>query len=397
MKKKILFLTTLNLASNPRLVKEIRHALSLGFEVSVIYFEFDNWSKEFNNELIREFSTVHFIVIPAGRKPFFPWFQSSVLEMLLRLFGRFIPLGTKSLSVAVSRRSLLLLHALNKIQAADWIIAHNPGALYPAFIAAKKFKSSCGFDVEDYHPGEGKNKALQNFTFKLMKKNLPDFDYLSFASESIMEKCVDAFGLYDKKKNILLTNSFSCGDFNLSGNKNDNKLHLVWFSQNIDKGRGLENIIPIIERHHQKMDLTLIGKADPRFKEMFTNTQGLLWDGPLTQKELHVKLSDFDAGLAIEPGKDYNNELALSNKIIAYAQSGLFVIATDTIGQKKFMLAHAQSGCLIQKDFSDAEKIILATAADLESVRKGNELRFSNAKSISWENISQQLTEIWSN
>ena len=80
LSKKILFLTTNNLATNPRLVKEIRLALSFGYIAELICFEFDNWSKELNTELMQQMVGVNIISIPAGRYPFIYWFVSVMFQ-----------------------------------------------------------------------------------------------------------------------------------------------------------------------------------------------------------------------------------------------------------------------------------------------------------------------------
>ena len=65
--KKILFISTLNLATNPRLFKEIELALNADFEVDVVCFEFDNWSYEFNQQLKERIANARLTTIRAGR------------------------------------------------------------------------------------------------------------------------------------------------------------------------------------------------------------------------------------------------------------------------------------------------------------------------------------------
>ena len=135
---KLLFISTLNLATNPRLFKEIELALDNGFEVEVVCFEFDNWSYTFNQQLKEKVSRAKFTIIPAGRSPFWPWAGSVFLEKAFRFAGKFVSLPDWALSHAVSRRSVLLTRAVKKIsEEFDLVIGHNPGALYPAFLRRK--------------------------------------------------------------------------------------------------------------------------------------------------------------------------------------------------------------------------------------------------------------------
>ncbi len=395
----ILFLTTLNLASNPRLVKEIELAISSNFSVTVICFEFDNWSKKNNDVLINRLSLVEFITIPAGRKPLYSWLINTLKETLFRVISYFMSLPVHQLSQAVSRRSDMLIHALNKAELShiNLVVGHNTGAIYPTLFAAKKINAKVGFDVEDYHPGEGNNKKLKSLTLQLMRKTLPFFDYLSYGSESIYKECTSKIVGLDKPTNLIINNVFSNKEFLLENSIIDDKLQLVWFSQNIDKNRGLEKIIPIVDKLSDFINLTLFGNANSNFKDLFSNYKGVIWAGSITQNNLHQQLSRFDIGLALEPGKDLNNELALSNKLCAYLQAGLFVVATDTIEQRRFINDYIDGGLLIKKDFSDAELMFTSIIEKKDELRSKRFQRYKINQKISWENESVKLLEIWCN
>jgi hypothetical protein len=268
-KKHILFITTHNLATNPRIVKEIKLASDLGYKTSLICFEFENWSKRINDQILSELNFNKLITIPAGRNKKFSWIKSVLLEKIFRGINYIFPVPIKFLSYAQSRRSVLLLNAINKIEKVDFVIGHNPGAIYATHIAAKKFDCKSGFDVEDYHPGEGKDIHLQQLTFSLMKKMLPRFNYISFASKSIMNECKNTIGQTANQSTFVIQNSFSQNEFIEPSIKKNTKLELVWFSQHIDIGRGLEKIIPFINTHNDKFQLTLFGNCNPSFKTNF--------------------------------------------------------------------------------------------------------------------------------
>jgi hypothetical protein len=396
MKQRILFLTTLNLATNPRLVKEIRLALELKMAVIVICFRFNNWSNDLNDSLLNEFKDINIIQIDAERSSFFSWFFSVVSEKIFRTLSKWISLPLSWQSTAITRRSQLLVKALNKIKHADYVIGHNPGAIYPAYKAAQQFSCKSGFDIEDYHPGEGNDIHLQGITLSLMKKLFPKFNYVSFASASIFNQCIQTISNFNKQTSLVLNNSFPQHEFIEPIPIIDKKLQLVWFSQHIDKGRGLEQIIPIVDKHSDKMNLTLFGNCNPNFKQDFiAGKKGIHLGGILPQQQLHQQLAKFDAGLAIEPGKDLNNELALSNKVFAYLQAGLFVLATETIEQKRYLEQMHDAGVLVKKNFENAEEVLLQLQEDIVKLRTNMVNRFQNAKSLSWENASSALAKIW--
>lgn len=396
MKKRILFLTTLNLATNPRLVKEIRLAVELKLAVTVICFKFNNWSNEINEGLVATCKDINIIQIDAERSSFFSWLFSGVSEKSCRTLSKWISLPMSWHSTAITRRSQLLTKALKKVKHADYVIGHNPGAIYPVYKAAQQFNCKSGFDVEDYHPGEGNDIHLQEITLSLMKKLLPKFNYVSFASASIFNQCKKTANNFNNQSTLVLNNSFPQYEFIEPIPIIDKKLQLVWFSQHIDKGRGLEQIIPIVDKHSDKMNLTLFGNCNPSFKQDFiAGKKGIHLGGILPQQQLHQQLAKFDAGLAIEPGKDLNNELALSNKVFAYLQAGLFVLATDTIEQKRYLEQMHDAGVLVKKNFENAEEVLLQLQEDIVKLRTNMVDRFQNAKSLSWENSSSDLAKIW--
>lgn len=398
MKKKtdILFLTTLNLAANPRLVKEVRLSIKLNFNVTVICFTFNNWSNDINRKLLEEFQGINIIQINGERSSFLPWFFSSAAEKLFRYLSIWVDLPLKILSLAVSRRSLLLLNTLDRVQSASWVIGHNPGALYPTIVASRKFNCKSGFDVEDYHPGEGNDKHLQNITLSLMKKIFPKFNYVSFASQSILNESEKNIGSFLIQKSIVINNCFPENEFIEPAAINDKRLRVVWFSQHIDKSRGLKQIIPIVHKHSDKIVLTLFGNCNESFKQKYIDRQnGIELGGILPQLELHQRLSTFDIGLATEPGKDLNNELALSNKVYAYLQAGLFIIATDTIEQHRFLEKLPDAGIIVNKKFSNIEDVFIQLHANIENLRNEKLNRFAKARSYSWQPLSLQLTNLW--
>ena len=396
MSKTILFITTHNLATNPRLVKEIDLAIRNDYSVIVICFEFNNWSFKINNEIKEKYSKVNFVTISAGKKPFVPWFGSMFKEKMYRLISYLFDLPTSMNAQAVSRRSDLLIRALNEIESADLVIGHNPGALNATVIAAKKFNCNCGFDIEDYHPGEGQNKHLQNLVLKIMNELLPKLNYLSFASESILQEINSKITFGQNQILFPVLNLFNANEFQIPKDNNGDKMKLVWFSQHIDFNRGLEKIVPIIYKYHNLIELHLYGNLSSDFEEkIIKNKYGIVIHPSISQIELHHELANCDIGLAIEPGKDLNNNLAVSNKIIAYFQSGIYILATDTQAQNNFLTLHHNHGVLTDKSFSNFENILLKLVSEILSIRKNKLKRFENAQHQNWDTESIILKNTW--
>lgn len=398
MKPHILFITSTSLASNPRCRKEINLALKLNYQVTYIAFDFPGWTREKERQIQNELNGVEKIYIPAGREKLMNWGISASFELLLRKAYKYI--SAKSLiSFAVSRRSLQLIWVLKRLKAEpDFVIAHNSPAFYPAYYFSKKKEIPFAVDVEDYHPGEGNNNVLASLTIQLLKRILPFADYVSFAAPLIEEKIVSDVLPHKIKNSLIINNVFPESEFvSPIEVSNSSRLKFVWFSQNIDFGRGLEKIIPLFESFKEVIEITLIGNLREEFSRFlkpfhsFVNTVT-----PLSQHELHLSLRNFDIGLAIEPGKDVNNNLAVSNKIWSYFQAGLFIIASDTIAQQNFLQQFNQHGIIVnlydkeklQQEFMkiyEQRNILLAQKIE----------RFEKAKAYSWEMESEQLKMKW--
>lgn len=393
---RILFITTHNLATNPRLVKEIKLALDEGFTVQVVCFEFKNWSYDYNNEIIKSLKNASFIIIPANRKPAWPWFKSVLLEKLFFACANIFPLKGFYLSQAVSRRTILLIYAIKKITGNfDWVIGHNHGAIYPAIYASKKFNCKPGFDMEDYHPGEGNDIKQQGLIKKLLLEQLPKFRYISFASAEIKNRVVSDFGKEYQNWFIVL-NYFSKTSFVLPASVNEDALKLVWFSQNINYGRGLEQVIPVIEGYFPKVKLTLIGNKHENFyTEFISKKKSIEMLSPMNQQTLHIALSKFDVGLAIEPGKDLNNRLAVSNKLLAYYQAGLFIVASDTPAHKNFFEKKPGIAIVTPLEKDTLMTVVEKLIVDKDTIRRNKQQRFTEAQSYNWESASQVLLNCW--
>ncbi len=404
MNKKILFLSKDNLTTNPRLKKEFFLAFEKGFDADFTGFSLNNWSDEIEKE------NVHFnaklTYLPATKhNGFFLWLISSIIEKIAKII---YPLFKNSLiisSFAHSKRSVaLFFHLLFKKEKYDIISAHTLPTLYPAYFFAKKTKTPFYFDIEDFHPGEkitGKNekkeKARREF---LMKKILPHCSFFTYASPLIGEFTLKL--LSNEKKippHIYIPNSFPSELFSYKEN-NSGKIKFVWFSQNIAPGRGLELFLEAAQKYENFIEVTLIGNLYKDFyeKELKKHSGFVKILPPMSEKELYGHLSNYDIGLALEmPGIDINKDICLSNKIFAYAQAGLFILATNTKGQARFLSENPQLGIIVMPFLNDYYRKIEFIRQNLPEIRLKKRQRFNYAKKFAWENEKQKILKLWQN
>ena len=395
---KILFITTTNLSTNPRLLKELKLADKIGFEITFAGFKLGNWSDKTEKKYLDELNEIRASYIRATRQKLFPWLISTVIWKISIFFSRIFPNSVWLNAYSENKRCRLLKRQVLKLRDNyDLVVSHNLGSLYPAYNIAKKHKIPFIFDIEDYHPGEKCSAVEKQRREFLMKKLLPKATSITYASSLIGEH---SFALLEKESipdNLLVNNCFSQGEFGLKQN-NSRKIQFVWFSQNIAGGRGLELIIPALSKFRNEIHLTLIGNLYPDFKNNFLNSYEDFTTilPPLPQKELHQKLCEFDIGLAIElSSADFNRDICLTNKIFAYAQSGLYILATDTSGQKQFMNEHQLLGLVSGQTEAEMEDAIGKILKNIQEIRSKKKERFEYAKNLSWENESPKLKQLW--
>lgn len=393
---KILFLTTHNLATNPRLYKEIVLAMQAGHTVQVICFSFNNWSASIDDQLKNNLADVNIIQLPAGRHPLFEWALSVLKEKTFRLAGKYAALNEAGLSQAISRRSSLLIKALQKASRPHLVIGHNPGALWPAFKASKIFNCHVGFDVEDYHPGEGHDKHIQSLTKKLLVALLPQMDYVSFAAPLIQQQ-VEADAGKPLENSFTLLNYFPAEEFKQPDDETAEKISLVWFSQNINGGRGLELILPFVKAT-EKVTLHLIGNLDNEFFESYLKgISNIIIHAPMKQADLHRVLYKFDIGLALDVPLDKNRDFVITNKLLAYLQAGLYVVATNTLAQQSFLNSWQGHGECFDYKLNNAAIVLEKIIEKITIIRNQRKARYKDFEKNNWEAASLNLLKAWAN
>jgi hypothetical protein len=386
--------TTTNLGSNPRLLKELDLAYTNGFQCTVIQFSLGNWSDMKTNLLKKKYINTHFIELEATRRYFFNWLLSSLIEKIFSLIHHKI-LPNNWLAFSLNKRSFLINEKLRKLKKnIDWVIAHNPGSFYPAKQFAKMNGSKLGIDIEDYHPGEFiKRKDILRME-KLLKSVLPFADYCSYASP-LIELAVKNKINSNLQNSFTILNGFKKSEFQLQNVKNQ-ELKVIWYSQNIDFGRGLELFIDAIQIFKGQINITLIGDLKMQYwKEYLHNKNYVQIVSPMDQVDLNLALSNYDIGLASDIPLNYNREIAVTNKIISYAQSGIWILATNTPAHVDFLNTFSLHSTIVNYDLelikSELYKL-LNLKDEINSIR-GEQYKIGG--DLSWEKISEPLVQIW--
>jgi hypothetical protein len=199
-----------------------------------------------------------------------------------------------------------------------------------------------------------------------------------------------------KSRSFVVNNTFSYQEFDWTSPKSkEPRVRMIWFSQNISTGRGLEQMIPALSRYKERVKLTIIGNLQDEMKPILeAHADFVEWRAPLSQPELHLELQHHDVGLALEQSsEDLNKALALSNKLFAYHLAGLYVLSTDTPAQRQFLLERPYAGKVI--DTLELDAIMDDLITNLTNLRRGRSLRMMQARQDAWEPESNKLVQAW--
>lgn len=397
-KKKIVLITSGHPAANPRIVKEAQAFHDAGHEVTLLYCYLIEWATREEEQLFHNVKWKHLLI---GGSPgvdkitfHFTRLRQKVSSILSKRTG-----NNKRFAERVQARCYDELLIAAKSIKADWYIGHNLGTIAVCVHAAKANGAYAGFDFEDYHRGElseEQSNDLERVKF-LENKYVPGLSYISTASP-LISKAVEADFPMLKVPVATILNVFPKERLvaapKLSGS---GALKLVWFSQTIGRGRGLEYLFQaLIQLNDPNISLTLVGRMDPIFGDLVAQTQQItkcpiLLQGVVPPQHLEHFCADFDIGLALETGFSKNNAMALSNKIFTYLHAGLAIIFFATSMQQQFndefhcgrmvAIGDVDGLCKAIRDYFDAELLM---------EQKKNNLRLA-CNRLNWAMESERL------
>lgn len=340
---------------NPRLVKEADTLHEAGHDVHVLCSHYIPWADEADKLLLasRAWSCTYVGGNPGRVSPGHYW--TRVRHAVAR---RALPLWPSN--TFVQRRALVRivpeLEAAALNTRADLYIAHYAGALPAAAMAARQCDACLGFDAEDlesasYSPQQGPSH-LDLLLQKIEARYLPECNYVTASSPGIAEAYAAQYGL-PLPSTILNVFPLANRPAKFRPTSQKAPLTLYWFSQTVGLDRGLHDVIRAlgmlrgcsIELHirgalHEKTRQELFAAASSCGVE---NRQLILMR-PGAQDEMVRLASEYDVGLALEPGSSRNNDLAISNKLFTYLLAGNAVVATATHGQRAVIARIGEAG-----------------------------------------------------
>lgn len=342
--RRVCLVTSTQPSSNPRAVKEADALAEAGYDVHLIGAHRAEWASASDARLLASRSWKATVV--DWRRDVDPWlfWKSRVRHRAARACMKVPGVIDRCLPAAAGRLTPELTRlAVNT--PADLYIAHNCGGLPAAAAAARAHGALLGFDAEDFHSGEF--SAADRSTYRVAVEQtesqfIPICDYLTAASPGI----ADAYApLVRGRHPVCIFNVFplACRPDTRPVGHVGGPVTLYWFSQTIGPQRGLEDVVRAMGTLNDgDVELHLRGTWWPGYRDAFMAVAAACGVAPtrvVSHEAGHpddmVRLAArFDIGLALEPGRSPNNDIALSNKIFTYLLAGCAVIGTTTAGQR---------------------------------------------------------------
>lgn len=241
---------------------------------------------------------------------------------------------------AISTFTPALCKAAKSI-AADIYIAHYPGALPAAAIAAHANNARYAYDAEDYHLGDWINAPQFERNRRLVRavesNYLSNCAYVTAAAPGIADAYAKAYGI---PLPTTVLNVFPRAQAPAAPSPAGTAVpgpSVYWFSQTIGSNRGLEVAVEAIGRARTKPHLYLRGSPQAGFLEMlsviaakFDAADRIHFLTPELSSAMPRLASIYDVGLSSEPGCTLNNTLALGNKVFTYLLGGIPSLLSST-------------------------------------------------------------------
>lgn len=156
---------------------------------------------------------------------------------------------------------------------------------------------------------------------------------------------------YGGRRPVVITNSFP-----ISAAPTPRSLatppKLLWFSQTVGRGRGLEPFIRTWNLTQHPSELIVVGETSPEYRAellglVSSRGPGITFLPAVPPDELPALIARHDVGLALEDGSIRNRDLTITNKILQYLNGGLAVVASDTAGHREVLAREPECGLIL--------------------------------------------------
>ena len=278
---------------------------------------------------------------------FQPWtyYRTGLRMKLARRLLRRGDLGRRSLA-SLGRGYTRAFDELLKralAQPADLYLGGTAGGLVVAARAAELRGVPFALDLEDFHSAEQDPSPQADMSHAIIaeieRRVLPRARFLTVGSQAMGETYTATYGVECQTINNVFTLPDTTPQFAPGP---AGRLKLVWLSQTLGPGRGIEAAIEALGRARIQAMLTVRGNPTPGYVEELIALAARVAPQlrmeharPDMTKTVVELCRGNDVGLALEQAHILNRDICLCNKPFTYMLAGLAVAFTDTAGQRQ--------------------------------------------------------------
>ena len=254
----------------------------------------------------------------------------------------------------ISRYLGLLLRAV-VARPADLVIGHTLAGLPVAVRAAERLRARAAFDIEDFHSGELPNgagyAARRAIITDVERRYLPRCAKVTASAPGIADAVAGRYGI--ARPHVTL-NVFPRAERPVvRASRSGGVPSLYWYSQVIGPGRGIEDAVEALALLDPPVELHVRGAVDRAFAPVLSRlieskgvSKRVVILPPVPPPELVARAAEHDIGLALEQPVTENRSLCVTNKLFTYMLAGLAIAATDTRGQREMLTEAPDVGFL---------------------------------------------------
>ena len=394
--KKIVIVSGIQLINNPRVFKEASYLSQRGYDVTVLAAIYDAESSVRTTDLIRNEVFRHIVVLDGTAR--------SAIErarfLVFRLLGRVSRLlhqwfGWESPLQLGNQVVPLLLEA--RRQSADLYIVHLESALY---VGCKLLDQGekVAIDIEDWYSEDGLPQDRARRPIGLIRqyeeKLLRNCVYATTTSYALSNALAGSYGCAAPG---VVHNAFLFSDRQKVDRKNKDKkdhqgLSLIWFSQTVGPGRGLEVLVEALNLIEGDLRVHIRGTPRVGYEAHLRSLLVARWQDrvhfhpQVPQAELLSRLAEHDIGFAGELSDCRSRALTITNKVFEYMRAGLAIVASDTDGHRELGSQSAGISVYRQANAEDLSTFIKNLIFDPGSLRDAKAANLLAAEcKFSWE------------
>ena len=344
---RVAIVTSGHFCTNPRVWREADALSARGHDVTVAGVSFDPAQAAQDRQMLagrtwRHEVAADLIGTAAGRQLAWAW-----RRLEARAGRALLGLGVET-PWALGYAVPALLRVARRLRA-DLVQVHLEPALW---VGAQLLREGArvGIDVEDWYSendaAQGHDEApRRRFLQRLEREVLAGAVHRSTTSDAMAAALAERYGC---GRPVTIYNA-SAGR-PLSPAPSAPALRLVWFSQTLGPGRGLEDLCAALPLLHGEWEVEIRARASADARAWLERLvpeaarPRVRVEPVVPPDELPAVVARHDVGLALESPRFPNKDLTASNKIFEYLQNGLRVAASDTAGQREVLARVPNSG-----------------------------------------------------